>query len=1699
MAAGAGNLEINLSTNIASVVQGFNALADIVGRSAKDITKQFDSFQGRIETITGSFRTLATVAIAGFSIKGIADLITNSIEAQAHLQDLADRVGSTASELSKLIPAARLSGTSLDEVGAASLKFSRNLNELQNGGGKAAATFKELGFNAADAARFLKNPTQGMYEISKALDRFQTDGNKSTAVMNLMGKGAAGMIPFLKQLAELGELQVRVTDEQAAAAKKLQDDWETVKLGGEDLRNSIAAGIVPALMRLLDVFNEVTASTGGFKQTVRDLAADGTLGIWLLNVVRGFAMVGEAIVAVVKVVNAFIDSVLAAVSNIKLIGAAMDYALGGFQDNSKLKKAFEEQQEANRKARADWKDTWEYNATAVSDSIAKQIRLMELGRTAMQNWASNADKFDRFLQGKQGLPGNAPTPKPSLTGGGDLDALNKQLEAFRKMAAEANIALEELLSGQKFTPAQRAFEALKATDAWKGFNAGAKLAIENAAKAAAKIQDQVELQTRFKAITDAYQADQLGYTKQYQEQLTTLYEKLKAGEISLKEYSAITAFLRSQQPFVQKELEALDKFNISIKSAIEAEKQFADAIQRRQDQVNQDIGGILKSNEELKKQNNLIFATDEERARGNVLIEYSAALENARSVGDEAGLRILQQQIAIRQALVVEQMRNNQALADQKAVLADITNATADFFKDFFENGSSAFKRLWDRFKQWALEALAKIAAQQIIVKLAGSFGLTQAATEGITSGNPLANLLGLGKGLGGLTGGGTSGIFGGGSGAGSLFGGGSGAGLFSNIGGALFGDTFGSFASLGVSPAFSALGIAATEGAASIGGFAAVAGAAAAALGPFVPLLALAIPLLAGLFEGEPAQTKGQFQVSAINAGFEDAISKQTKFGFIGFLDSATQQFSGEAAKVFDDLVSGALDAFAARMDSEGVDRLSSILQNLTFSAFEGEYTTEDFIKKYGGSVLQQVVSAAFSVLNPALQTVIDGFTGTADEVANFANTLLAINDLTEKFSEDFQKTIVSALVDAKQETADKVLAFVTIFGSFVGSLSELQPKLEALDPDQITAFVDALGGAQAALQSQTYIAKNFTPTSGPDVTARALADLKADFTDIGLQLPTTHQAFVDLLASFDLTTQEGRKLYASVSALAPAFIAFYGTADAAQQRVLQSADFFRENFFSDFEKGLDKAATATQALDVASMDLGVSIPRTIPGFRALIEGIDTSSTAGKALYNALLPLAPALLDVASAAGTTTEQVLDAAQFFRENFYTTAEQKANKAAEAIQKLDAAQAALGVTIPRSVEGFRDLINGIDTSTVAGKELYASLIILGPAVVDITGSAQDAVDALDDATDGITRLANGAVLLASGTVVDAATATFAELSGLFEKVGQGASGGTAGKLTAQLDLISDQIAQWSEDLAQQAARGFNETNSATYLSTKTILDKFKAQQSDLSSQLAQFVIWKAQYGDAIADQLLQLTNQYQEQLAQIPNNPLHAAALAALRDQFNARWQEIITGTSNGVDGTLDQLEKLRQGIRDYLDKLQVSNLSPLTPFQKFQEAQRQFNEQLGKAQGGDLAALGDITRFADQYLTLARDAFASSQTYTDIFAQVRASLEALAAPPAAPALPGDTSAATSASTSTTGTPSTPTDIASAQLALLQGSLPTGPISSSEDIAAVRDLISQLIETTAALGGVLDDNHQQAVRVTQRASETVVAAVRSRPK
>ncbi|WP_427551158.1 tape measure protein [Methylomonas sp. MS20] len=148
--------------------------------------------------------------------------------------------------------------------------------------------------------------------------------------------------------------------------------------------------------------------------------------------------------------------------------------------------------------------------------------------------------------------------------------------------------------------------------------------------------------------------------------------------------------------------------------------------------------------------------------------------------------------------------------------------------------------------------------------------------------------------------------------------------------------------------------------------------------------------------------------------------------------------------------------------------------------------------------------------------------------------------------------------------------------------------------------------------------------------------------------------------------------------------------------------------------------------------------------------------------------------------------------------------------------------------------------------------------------------------------------------------------------------------------------------------------------------------------------------------SIADQLSSLTGVLPTPEDTAPLYDLLAKSTDPTEQaNYIARIQKALTQRYNVEIAAINKTQTAVYSLRDLIDGLKLGDLSTLTPEQKLAEAKGQYGTTLLKAQGGDATALSALAGDAQDYLTAAKNYFASTSDYAAIFGNVTTNLEAL--------------------------------------------------------------------------------------------------------
>ena len=317
------SLVVSLEANVARFESDLNK-AEFMAKKAMDSIGNVS--QTAMKAVKGAVMAMA----AAYTFDAFADGIKGAIASAGELDQMAKKTGATVEALSGLKSAAKLSGTSLEEVGGGLQKLSKAMFEAAGGSQKQSDLFKSLGVEVTDSSGKLRDSGEVMLDLAKKLDSMDSSTQAVAAAQMLLGKRGAQLLPFMQDLADIGELNAKVTSEMAAEADLYEKNLVRLEGRKKSLYNTIASALLPVMRDFTDALLNSGSMTERLNDTAKQLKQDNVIETWAregMRAVAAFIDIFDAIIRVVRIVgNSFaavaadIVSVLAFMDG---IGAAM--------------------------------------------------------------------------------------------------------------------------------------------------------------------------------------------------------------------------------------------------------------------------------------------------------------------------------------------------------------------------------------------------------------------------------------------------------------------------------------------------------------------------------------------------------------------------------------------------------------------------------------------------------------------------------------------------------------------------------------------------------------------------------------------------------------------------------------------------------------------------------------------------------------------------------------------------------------------------------------------------------------------------------------------------------------------------------------------------------------------------------------------------------------------------------------------------------------------------------------------------------------------------------------------------------------------------------------------------------------------------------------------------------------------------------
>lgn len=258
----------------------------------------------RLRAVSIGIAAAATAAAAALSTSTVA-----LIRQVGDYQDLAEKIGDTAVNVSSLKTAADVSGTAFETIVSNSVKLTAALAKTDDESKLVGESIRALGLDFKEFKA--QAPVEQLQSVARALARFADGKEKTAAAIGIFGKQGAELLGFLKEYAEQGLAAAYVTDAQTKAADDFADASARVKSQLQQFLQVSAVDLVPVLNDMGDLFGEMASREQAASQAAT--LVNSTVG-GLVNVFQAVTVLGSDVAFVLKGVGTEIGAIAAQIA-----------------------------------------------------------------------------------------------------------------------------------------------------------------------------------------------------------------------------------------------------------------------------------------------------------------------------------------------------------------------------------------------------------------------------------------------------------------------------------------------------------------------------------------------------------------------------------------------------------------------------------------------------------------------------------------------------------------------------------------------------------------------------------------------------------------------------------------------------------------------------------------------------------------------------------------------------------------------------------------------------------------------------------------------------------------------------------------------------------------------------------------------------------------------------------------------------------------------------------------------------------------------------------------------------------------------------------------------------------------------------------------------------------------------------------------
>lgn len=235
----------------AKVTASLNAKDKTSGAFAS-VRQRFNKMKAYLDRGFNIGKKLAAGALIGVAALGL--LVKRAMDAGDKIDKMRQRIGVSASFLSKLGYAADRSGSSIDVMEKGVARMTRTVADAQNGSTTAQWAIGQLGVSVYDAAGKMKSTETLFTEMVAALGQMQDGALKTAVAQQVFGKSGTALIPMAQNMQQLMQQGSKLgfvwTNQTAGAAATLKDKLDDLWTITGGLANRFASRLFPAITKI---------------------------------------------------------------------------------------------------------------------------------------------------------------------------------------------------------------------------------------------------------------------------------------------------------------------------------------------------------------------------------------------------------------------------------------------------------------------------------------------------------------------------------------------------------------------------------------------------------------------------------------------------------------------------------------------------------------------------------------------------------------------------------------------------------------------------------------------------------------------------------------------------------------------------------------------------------------------------------------------------------------------------------------------------------------------------------------------------------------------------------------------------------------------------------------------------------------------------------------------------------------------------------------------------------------------------------------------------------------------------------------------------------------------------------------------------------------------------------------------------------